>query len=443
MSNYIEQYEKKTPKSKELFQQADKCMPGGVSHSVRYFAPHPLYIGRADGSRIWDVDGNEYIDMWMGHYALILGHKPKVVVDALKQAVDAGPHWGIVNEHQVGLAKKIIEILPCAEKMRFCVSGTEATMYAVRLARGFTGRNTIIKMEGGWHGGNTDLTKAVKAPFDVPDTIGIPKEMSEYVKAVPYNDIDKTLETIRSCQDDLACIIVEPVLGGGGMIPADKAFLQMLREETARLGVILIFDEVITGFRLALGGAQEYFGIVPDMVTMGKIAGGGGNIGLMAGRADVFALTDPSIPRKKGEGVLTGGGTFSCTPMTMIPGLAQMKYLQENAKEIYPRIRKLGDRLRKGIVNAFDKAGIPGGVVGVESLVGTYMPYEKGFVVKSAGDMTDKTDHKRIDNEFRVRMLNHGVYVVHGGGAVSMAHTEDDIDRVIAAVEAVAKEMAG
>jgi glutamate-1-semialdehyde 2,1-aminomutase len=397
---------------------------------------------RVEGSKIWDVDGNEYIDLWMGHTALILGHRPDIVTVALQDVLELGTHWGIVNEYQVALAQLICEMVPCAEKARFCVSGTEATMYAVRLARGFTGRRVIIKMRGGWHGGNTDLAVAVKHPLNRPESAGLPSEITQFTKAVRFNDVEDALAAMHEAQDDLAGVIVEPVMGGGGMIPADKNFLQILREETARLGALLIFDEVITGFRLAPGGAQEYYGIVPDLVTLGKIAGGGSNIGVLAGRSDVLELTDPSIPREKEEGVLTGGGTFSCTLMSMIPGLMMLRYLRDHANEIYPRLNALGERLRRGMDTAFEKTGFPARSIGVGSLCGAYLALKPGFHVRSADDMFTGTDMKRMDHEYRVRMLNQGAYVVHGGGSISTAHSEEDVDRVISAAETVARQMA-
>jgi glutamate-1-semialdehyde 2,1-aminomutase len=442
MEDFIREYERRTPTSRRLYLEARRVMAGGVSHGIRYFPPYPLYIEKVEGPRVWDVDGNEYIDLWMGHFAHILGHRPAMVTQALQEAVERGIHWGIVHEHEIQLARMIVEMVPCAEQVRFCASGTEATMYAVRLARGFTGRRVIVKMEGGWHGGNTDLCVAIKAPFDRPESLGVPAEMTRFVRAVPFNDVEALLEVLRDCRKDLAGVIVEPVMGAGGLIPAERAFLLALREETARLGALLIFDEVITGFRLAPGGAQEHYGIVPDLVTLGKIAGGGGNIGVVAGRADVLALSDPSVPRQKGAGVLTGGGTFSCSPMSMIPGLVVLGHIKERAGEIYPRLDDMGERLRRGMEEAFAKAGLSGRSIGIGSLCGVYLPLEPSVVVKSAGDMLVRTDVKRVDYEFRIRMLNQGVYVAHGGGALSTAHTQEELDRIIRATETAASQMA-
>ena len=441
MKDFLAEYERRTPTSRRLYQEASKVMPGGVSHALRYFPPYPLYVRRVEGARIWDMDGNEYIDLWMGHYALILGHRPEVLNQALQDVVELGTHWGIVHEHQVTLGHLICDMVPSAERLRFCVSGTEATMYGVRLARAFTGRRLILKMEGGWHGGNTDLCVAIKAPFDRPETAGIPPEMTQFTRAIPLNDVEAARSTIRACGKDLAAVIVEPVMGAAGMIPSEESFLETLREETNRMGGLLIFDEIITGFRLALGGAQEYYGVTPDLVILGKTAGGGGNIGVIAGRADILALSDPTVSKEKGDRVMAGGGTFSCSPTTMMLGVAMLHHLKDHAQEIYPCLGRKGERLRQGMEEAFQSVGLPGQSIGAESLCGFYFPLDSGFRVRNAGDMQTRTDVKRLDHEFRIRMLNHGVYVVHGGGAVSIAHTEEDVDRIVEATGVVAQEM--
>jgi len=441
MQDFVKEYEGKTPTSRKFYEEARQVTPGGVSHGLRYFSPYPLFIQRVEGSRIWDVDGNEYIDLWMGHYAAILGHRPGVVIQAIKEVVDLGTHWGIVHERQIALARLIQEMVPCVERLRFCVSGTEATMYAVRLARAFTGRRVIIKMEGGWHGGNTDLSAAIKAPFDQPESAGILSEISPFIRAIPLNDGEAARSAIRACKGDLAGVIIEPVMGAAGMIPSDTAYLETLREETARIGAVLIFDEIITGFRLAVGGGQAYYGVVPDLVVLGKIVGGGSNIGVIGGRKEILDLTDPTIPRKKGEGVMAGGGTFSCSPMTMVTGLAMLHHLKAHAHEIYPRLNALGERLRQGMEIASEKAGLLGRSTGAGSLCAFYFPLDPDMRVKSAGDMQTRTDIRRIDHEFRLRMLNHGVYTAHGGGAVSTAHTETDVDRIVETVEIVTREM--
>lgn len=435
-------YLERTKRSRELYQRARRLMPGGVSHRYRFIAPHPFFVKEAHGSRIWDVDGNEYIDLWMGHFALILGHKSRVAQDALQEATGVGTHWGIVHEHQVRFAELIQEIVPCAEKVVFGVSGTEVTMYAVRLARGFTKRNTILKMEGGWHGANSELLWAVKPPYDQLESAGLTPGMQRFVRAVPFNDLEGTLRVIHEVGEDLAGIIVEPLVGAGGFLAAQKPYLEMLREETRKRGALLIFDEIITGFRLSLQGAQGAYGIVPDLATLGKVVGGGTNLGVIAGRADVMALCDPTIPRAKGEGVVVGGGTFSCSPLSMIVGYRVVEHLKRNQEKIYPAIDQKGERLRSGMAQALDRGGLPARSTGMGSLCGLYFPKDPSMPARNPGEIQSFTDVELLDQEFRIRMMNHGVFVMHGGGAVSTAHTEEDIEKILEATQEVAREIA-
>lgn len=439
--DYIASYMEKTKRSKELYEKARRLMPGGVSHRYRFIAPHPFFVKEAKGSRIWDVDGNDYVDLWMGHFALILGHKSNVAQDALREASELGTHWGIVHEHQVRFAELIQEIVPCAEKVVFGVSGTEVTMYAVRLARGFTRRNTILKMQGGWHGANSELLWAVKPPYGQRESAGLVPGMESYVRAVPFNDVEGTLKVIHEVGEDLAGIIVEPLVGAGGFLAAQKSYLEMLREETRKRGAILIFDEIITGFRLSLQGAQGAYGIVPDLATLGKVVGGGTNLGVIAGRADVMALCDPTIPRAKGEAVVVGGGTFSCSPLSMIVGYRVVEHLKRNQEEIYPSIDQKGERLRSGMAEALERGGIPARSTGMGSLCGLYFPKDPSRIARNPGEIQSFTDVELLDQEFRIRMMNHGVFVMHGGGAVSTAHTDEDIERVLQAVREVASEI--
>jgi len=439
--DYVKEYLRRTPGSRKLYERAAKIMPGGMSHRARFVAPYPPCIQKADGARIWDVDGNEYIDLWMGHHALILGHRSNVSREALKEVAGLGTHWGTLHEYEVRFGELIQEIVPCAEKMIFGVSGTEATMYAVRLARGFTKRRIILKVAGGWHGGNSDLAWAIHTPFDKPESAGIIPELGNYVKPIIFNDIEATRRVIQEVKDDLATIIVEPVVGGGGMIPADKEYLQMLRDETGTLGALLIFDEVITGFRLALGGAQEFYGIKPDMATFGKVCGGGAPLGLIAGRADVLSLCDGTIKREKGEGVMVGGGTFSCTPLTMVLGYRTVEYLKDHQDAIYPKINQMGQKLREGVAEIFKKNGVAGKTLGLGSLSGVYFPYDPKTVVKNTNQLEELTDMHKWEHEFRTRMFNHGIFAMHGIGSVSFAHTDKDLQTILAAVERVAKEM--
>lgn len=440
METYEKKYMERTPGSARLYARATQVMPGGVCHNPRYFAPYPLYIKKTAGPKIWDVDGNEYVDLWMGHYSQILGYQPEPIFKVLQEKLSEGTHWGIVNEYQVVFAEDVCRVLPSAEKLRFGVSGTEATMYAVRLARGYTGRNVILKIRGGWHGSGTDLSMAVHAPMDIPESAGLPPTAAEYTRTIPFNDTEGTLNSIRRYSSDLAGVIVEAV--GQYFIPPLAGYLEAVQEETKKVGAVFILDEVITGFRLSLRGAQGRFGLKPDLTTMGKVLGGGMHLGVVAGRREILDLASPTSGLPKGRGVLMGGGTFSCMLPSMIAGRTMLKYLEEHEKEIYPTLEEKGRKLRQGIENAFSSRGIPVKCLGVGSLFTTCFPRSTDVPLRNIEEVETHSDTARRDRQFRLSMLNKGVYTVYGGGAVSMSHTDKDIEHIIKAAEASAEEMA-
>lgn len=439
MQDYVKDYLKRTPGSARLYERAARVMPGGVSHNPRFFQPYPVYIKQADGSRIWDVDGNEYIDLWMGHYTHILGHRPEPVFGFLQEKIPEGTHWGIVNEYQIAFAEDICRIMPSIEKVRFGVSGTEAAMYAVRLARAFTGRNVILKVRGGWHGSGTDLSVAVHEPMDVPESAGLPPGVTEYTCTISFNDTEGTIAAIRRHASDLAGVIIEAV--GQYFIPPEDGYLEAVQIETRKAGALFILDEVITGCRLSLRGAQGRYGLEPDLTTMGKVLGGGMNLGLVGGRAEILDLASPTAGLPKGRGVLMGGGTFSCMLPSMIAGRSMLKYLEDHQDEIYPTLEEKGRRVRQGIENAFRSRGIPVKCFGAGSLFTTCFPPADDIAIRNIEETEVSTDIARRDREFRLRMLNKGVYTIRGGGAISTAHTEKDIEHIIRAAEEAAEEM--
>ncbi len=439
--NFFERYRQKTPLSKKLFERSREVMPGGISHNIHYFPPYPFFLKEAKGSKILDVDGNEYIDLWMGHYTHILGHHPQIVIGAIDKQIEEGIHWGIVFEKQVEWAELIRELIPSAEMVRFCCSGTEATMYAVRLARAFTGKKTILKIAGGWHGANSDLSVGIKLPYEKEESLGLLPELQEYTKTILFNDLPQTLETIHHHQEDLAGIILEPVVGEGGFSPATEEYLRMLRTETERLHALLIFDEIISGFRVSLGGAQERFGVLPDLTTLGKIMGGGFPVGALVGKREVLEATSPERKGKKWEKILIGGGTFSSHPFTVSAGLAMLTYLKEFKEQVYPVLEMKGERVRKGVQEALQAEGVAAVVTGIGSLFQTHFPFQRGVPLNSPHSINQFTDMEKREVEFRIRMLNHGVHVMHGGGSLSIAHSDEDIERIIQAAREVAREM--
>jgi glutamate-1-semialdehyde 2,1-aminomutase len=442
VKHFFDLYRQKTPLSEKLFQRAKEVMPGGVSHNLHYFPPRPFFVKKAKGAKIWDVDGNEYIDLWMGHYTHILGHHPEIVVEAIERQLEEGIHWGILFEKQVEWAELIRELIPCAEMVRFCCSGTEATMYAVRLARAFTGKKTILKIGGGWHGANSDLSLGIKMPFEKEESLGLLPELQQYTKVIPYNDLSGSLEIIYQNEKDLGGIILEPIIAEGGFIPATTEYLKMLRSETERLGALLIFDEVISGFRVALGGAQERFGITPDLTTLGKIVGGGLPVGALVGKREILEKTSPEKKVSKWERILIGGGTFSSNPLTTAAGLAMLHYLKDHAEEVYSLLEAKGKKVREGAQESFRREGMNATVTGIGSLFQTHFPLQKGVTLDSPHKIQQFTNIEKREVEFRIRMLTKGVHVMHGGGGLSITHSDDDIEKVIRATGEVAKEMA-
>ena len=442
MKNFFDAYRQKTPSSENLFKRAREVMPGGVSHNVHYFPPYPFFVTKGKGSKIWDVDGNEYVDLWMGHYTHILGHHPDVIVEAVQRQAKEGIHWGIVFEKQVAWAELIRDLVPCAEMVRFCCSGTEATMYAVRLARAFTGKKIILKMAGGWHGASSDLSVGIKVPYERDESLGLFPELQQHTKVIFFNDLSKSLDIIRENRNDLAGIILEPAMGEGGFTPANSEYLKMLRSETERLGALLIFDEVITGFRVALGGAQERFGILPDLTTLGKITGGGFPVGALVGKREILERTSPELKGNKWERILIGGGTFSSHPFTAEAGLAMLGHLKDHADEVYPLLEARGEKVRKGIQEALQNEGMGAAVTGIGSLFQTHFPLQKGLALNSPHSINQFTDVEKREVEFRIRMLTKGVHVMHGGGGLSIAHSDKDIEKIIEAAREVGREMA-
>jgi glutamate-1-semialdehyde 2,1-aminomutase len=279
-----------------LFERAKKVLPAGVSYGIRDIIPHPFFVKNAKGVKLTDVDGNVYIDYWVGHGALILGHAHDTVMDEVTKQIRDGTHIGFSHPLEIKLAERIVDMVPSAEMVRYTSSGTEANMYAVRLARAYTGRMKIAKIEGGWHGGYDCLHVGVHAPFNIPESAGLNPKTTEDTVVVPFNDPDAAREVSKG--SELACILVEPVLGAGGIIPPESGYLEGLREICDDTGTLLIFDEVITGFRLGPGCAQGYYNVTPDLTIMGKILGGGFPIGAFCGSRELFERLDHKDLRK-------------------------------------------------------------------------------------------------------------------------------------------------
>src|ERR687891_2811847 len=345
--DYDAVYRRKTSLSKKLYSRSKQVFAGGINHNIRYFSPYPFYVRRAIKNSLFDVDGNRFTDYWMGHWALILGHSHPAVLSALIRQAKSGVLFGTANAVSVDLAEAIQRLMPRAELMRFSSTGSEATMYAVRLARAATGKRVIAKVIGGWHGFNSTLLQTVNFPFEYEESLGMVQEEEHFVESIPFNDLDRSLKILESRKDDLAGIIVEPILGAGGCIPATRDYLVGLHEFAKRNSSLFILDEIVTGFRISINGAMSIYRLEPDLFTLGKIVGGGMPVGLVCGSKEIMSLVDPILRDQKYKRCSIGGGTFSANPATMSAGLSTLNYLKSNKQTIYANLNSLGEQLRK------------------------------------------------------------------------------------------------
>lgn len=421
----LKRYISKTSRSRKLYDRAKKFLPAGVSYFIRHFEPYPFYTKEAKGSKIVDIDGNEYIDFWMGHYSLILGHSPPEVVKAVRDQIDKGFHYGTSHELEVAMAEQIVKMVPSAKMVRFTNSGTEAAMYAVRLARTYTNKEKIVKVEGCWHGGYDALHKAVKPPFDIPETSGITSGVSKDTLTIPFNDLEGVRKKLK--KEEFAAIIVEPVLGSGGCLSAEKDFLKGLREICTEKNALLIFDEVITGFRLALGGAQQYFGILPDITILGKIMGGGFPVGAIAGSREIMEHMDPTLYERPKFSF--HGGTFCANPVVMAAGLATLKELEDG--KLQNQLNRSGDKVRQQLTEVFGRKNVDVQVIGISSLFQTHFTREKLKDVEGVF----RADREKLE-DYHLYLITKGVFFLPTKlGALSRAHSKEDFEKLIAETE--------
>ncbi|NIO37207.1 aminotransferase class III-fold pyridoxal phosphate-dependent enzyme [Candidatus Bathyarchaeota archaeon] len=427
MSEY---YVSKRRNSQLLYERARSVLPAGVSYGIRFFEPYPFYTARAEGSKVFDVDGNAYVDFWLGHTALILGHSPPTVMKAVKHQLDNGTHYGTAHELEIEVAEQVVRMVPSAEMVRFTNSGTEANMYAVRLARTFTERSKVAKFEGGWHGGYDALHHGVKYPFDVPESAGLSSGALRDTVVLPFNDLESVRERLRS--ENVASITIEPVLGAGGAIPAEEEFLRGLRELCDEKAILLVFDEVITGFRLAPGGGQQYYGVTPDITVLGKILGGGFPIGAFCGRKEIMERLD--CLRYEHPRCSFHGGTFTANPISMIAGQATLKILEDG--RLLNRLNKTGERIRNDLEKIFQQNDVTVKVTGLGSLFNTHFTREEVNNVRVAS-RADR--HRQMD--YHLNLIANGVFLLPTHtGALSTAHSEVDIKQLLVQTEEYARQ---
>ena len=423
---------RKTDISRKLQQRAEQVIPGGVNSPVRAFGSvggDAPFIVRGQGSRIFDADGNEYIDYIGSWGPMILGHAAPAVVEAVTEAAKKGTSFGASTPSEAELSELVASAFPHVQKVRFVSSGTEATMSAIRLARAYTKRKYIVKFEGCYHGhADALLVKAGSgvATLGIPGSAGVPEEFTKFTLALPYNDTDALEEAFTKFRHQIACVIVEPVVGNMGCVPPARGYLEALRAITQRHESVLIFDEVMTGFRLAFGGAQELYTITPDLTTMGKIIGGGLPVGAYGGPSEIMDLVAPLGP-------VYQAGTLSGNPLAMAAGLATLRHLREHKAEIYPRLDQLSGELVAGIAAIAQDSGIPFCYNRVGSMFTWFF---------AQGPVTDwqsasKSDTQAFGRFFRA-MLDDGVYLPPSqfeAAFLGAAHTHKDVQQTIAAAK--------
>jgi glutamate-1-semialdehyde 2,1-aminomutase len=416
-------------KSRKLHQRSERLFPGGVNSPVRAFAAvggEPPIITRGQGARIWDADGNEYIDYVLSWGPLILGHAHPRVISAIEEAARKGTSFGASTPSEADLGEEIVRALPSIEKLRFVSSGTEATMSAVRLARAFTKRKYVIKFEGCYHGhADSLLVKAGSgvATLGIPGSAGVPEEFARFTLALPYNDIAPVKEAFSRLRHEIACLIVEPVVGNMGCVPPATGYLQQLRELTSQHGALLIFDEVMTGFRVAYGGAQQLYGVHPDLTTLGKIIGGGLPVAAYGGRAEIMNMVAPLGPMYQ-------AGTLSGNPLAMAAGLATLACLRENPG-IYTELEAKSVKLVEGVTRAAQKAG----AAMTHNRVGTMFTWFFSSAPICNWSSAEKSDTRAFAS-FHRAMLQQGIYLPPSqfeAAFLSAAHTDADIEATIQA----------
>jgi len=419
-------------KSEALFVQALKSIPGGVNSPVRAFRAvggEPFFVNKAKGAHVWDVDGNELIDYVCTWGPAILGHAHPKIISAVKAAADQGTSFGIPNPLEVTMAKLICSLVPSVQKVRMTNSGTEACMSAIRLARGFTGRDKIIKFDGCYHGHvDSLLVKAGSGAltFGNPDSAGVPAAFTQHTIVLPFNDVQAVKAAFAANQNQIAGIIVEPVPGNAGLYLPKPGYLEFLREITKANGVLLIFDEVMTGFRLAPGGAQERFSIKPDLTCLGKIIGGGLPVGAFGGRADIMDCLAP-------QGPVYQAGTLSGNPLAMAAGITALEELRSGGA--YRQLEELGGQLEAGMKDAAKSAGVP---VTFNRCGSMFCAYFTGQLVGNLADAM-KSDRERFKKYFH-GMLAEGVYLApsqYESGFISAAHSPADVETTVRAAAKV------
>lgn len=424
-------------KSHLLYRRARELIPGGVNSPVRAYPPYPLFIASAKGSRFRTVDGEEYLDFCMAYGALLEGHAPAEVVDSVKAAVEKGSIYGQPTEMEVELAALINTLVPSMEMVRLVNSGTEATMHSIRLARAFTGRQKVLKFEGGFHGSHDAVLVRAGSGASIigaPSSEGVPRDAAKNTLVARFNDEKLAGKIIKDHADELAAVIVEPVMGNIGPVPPKTGFLESLRKVTEDREVVLVFDETITGFRLGLGGAQQYFKVRPDLTVLGKILGGGLPIAAFGGRREIMERLAPS-------GGVYQAGTFAGNPVSVAASLATLSSLRKRAAQVYPRLERAGDDVRRGVADQVESSGMKAEVGGVGSMFQIFFADHHVTDYYSA-----KTcDTARYQRYFR-SLLASRVFVPPSQFEtcfLATCHADDELEAAVDAIGSALKRLGG
>lgn len=432
------------PASRALFERARRLFPDAVTHDNRRMQPFPLYVDRADGAYKWDVDGHRYVDYWMGHGALLLGHNPPPVRDAVREQAMKGTHYGACHEKEVEWGEWVCRLVPSAARVRFTASGTEATHLALRLARAFTGRRHVVKFAGHFHGWHEGLEIGVRPPYEAEAEAGQLPEVVELVSVLPPNDVAAVRE--RLAVGDVAAVIIEPTGGHFGSVPAPASFVAALREETRRAGALLIFDEVVTGFRVAPGGAQELLGIVPDLTTLAKILSGGLPGGAVVGREDVLSyLATKPDPEENRRTKIAHAGTFNANPLSAAAGVAMLSAIADGAA--IRSANQQAAKLRHGLNEILAREQVAWKIYGDHSdwkiFFGADGPPRDG-----SDQSVERVDWRRLDAKdaarsraLRQALILHGVDFNGARALVSGCHTDAIVAETLGAFESAVRAM--
>lgn len=432
-SQIVADYCAKTPASAKLAAEAHELFPSGVTHDGRYLEPYGVYVTRGEGAYKWDVDGNRYIDFFGGHGALLLGHNRPEVVAAVQAALQDGTHFGANQEREVRWAQLVKQLIPSAERVRFTSSGTEATHMALRLARAFTGRRQVIRLKTHFHGWHDHMTSGYNSHFGGEPTVGVLPGVAEGVVLLPPNDLDAVAATLEA-NKDIAAMILEPTGGSFGMVPVSGDYLQGLRDLTQAHGALLIFDEVVTGFRVSRGGAQAHYGVTPDMTTLAKILAGGLPGGAVVGRKDILDTLDFAATKEQGREKIAHPGTFNANPVSAAAGIAALQIIADT--DACERANTLAASLRGKLNAVLAEEKVNWAVYGTFSGFHIFTN-SKGRTVSPAdfdpGDYSFdelKTNPPGLVNKFRIAMLLNGAdFSAWPGGLLSAAHSEADLDQ--------------